>query len=265
MVCPENMSITHITCTDGDIYGNTAKHEELYSEQTATKQPTVEKPEYAGVITIEEVLNIAKNSNYLKMEDFRKYCSYSSYYDNSHMKFNISDRDDWYLNISANYDGSIAVCSIVDNVGHNSVDIRVTQYQQVLDSINEWSLTEGIMAAHTAGTITLDDVVRLHNEKGEYLDLEDFSPYLNRTFISDNSDIMKFRVINGDNYKVSKENVVYLTLIPGYGRPLITAILHNANMSLTTDILNTIDPNGDYKTEFDLVMALDCEKPWFLE
>ena len=265
MVCPEGMSITHITCTDGDIYGNTAKHEELYSEQTATKQPTVEKPEYAGVITTEEVLNIAKNSNYLKMEDFRKYCSYSNYYDNSHMKFKISDRDNWYLNISANYDGSIAVCSLVDNVGHNSVDIHVTQYQQVLDLVNDWTLTEAIMAAPTAGTITLDDVVRLHNEKGEDLDPSDFSPYLNRTFISNKSDVMKFRVINGATYRVSKENVVYLTLVPGYGRPLISAFLHNADMSLSTDILNTINPNGDYKTEFDLLMALNSEKPWFVE
>jgi hypothetical protein len=72
-------------------------------------------------------------------------------------------------------------------------------------------------------------------------------------------------VINGDNYKVSKEDAVYLTLIPGYGRPLITAVLHNTDMSLSTEILNTINPNGDYKTEFDLVMALDCEKPWFVE
>lgn len=265
MVCPEGMSITHITCTDGDIYGNTAKHEELYSEQTATKQPTVEKPEYAGVITIEEVLNIAKNSNYLKMEDFRKYCSYSNYYDNSHMEFNISDRDGWYLNISANYDGSIAVCSIVDNVGHKNVDIRVTQYQQVLDLVNDWTFTEAIIAAPTAGTITLDDVVRLHNEKGEDLDPSDFSPYLNRTFISNKSDVMKFRVINGGTYRVSKEKVVYLTLVPGYGRPLITAFLHNADMSLSTEMLNNINTNGDYKTEFDLIMALNSEKPWFVE
>ena len=265
MVCPEGKTITHITCTDGDIYGNTAKTEELYTEKAVTKQPTVEKPEYAGVITTEEVLNIAKNSNYLKMEDFRKYCSYSNYYDNSHMKFKISDRDNWYLNISANYDGSIAVCSLVDNVGHNSVDIHVTQYQQVLDLVNDWTLTEAIMAAPTAGTITLDDVVRLHNEKGEDLDPSDFSPYLNRTFISNKSDVMKFRVINGAAYRVSKENVVYLTLVPSYGRPLISAFLHNADISLSTDILNTINPNGDYKTEFDLLMALNSEKPWFVE
>ena len=265
MVCPEGMSITHITCTDGDIYGNTAKTEVLYSEQTSTKQPATEKPEYAGVITIEEVLNIAKSNNYLKMEDFRKYCSYSNYYDNSHMKFKISDRDNWYLNISANYDGSIAVCSLVDNVGHKSVDIRVTQYQQVLDLVNDWTFTEAVIAAPTAGTITLDDVVRLHNEKGEDLAPSDFSPYLNRTFISNKSDVMKFRVINGGNYRVSKENVVYLTLVPGYGRPLITALLHNADMSLSTEMLNTINPNGDYKTEFDLVMALNSEKAWFVE
>jgi len=181
------------------------------------------------------------------------------------MKFKISDRDNWYLNISANYDGSIAVCSLVDNVGHNSVDIHVTQYQQVLDLVNDWTLTEAIMAAPTAGTITLDDVVRLHNEKGEDLDPSDFSPYLNRTFISNKSDVMKFRVINGATYRVSKENVVYLTLVPGYGRPLISAFLHNADMSLSTDILNTINPYGDYKTEFDLLMALNSEKPWFVE
>ncbi|WP_295072900.1 hypothetical protein [Ruminococcus sp.] len=265
MISPEFSNISHITCTDGDIYGNTAKTEELYTEKAVTKQPTVEKPEYAGVFTIEEVLNIAKNSNYLKIEDFRKYCSYSNYYDNSHMKFKISDRDNWYLNISANYDGSIAACSIVDNVGHNSVDIRVTQYQQVLELVNDWTLTEAIMAAPTAGTITLDDVVRLHNEKGEDLAPSDFSPYLNRTFISNKSDVMKFRVINGDTYRVSKGNVVYLTLMPGYGRPLISAFLHNADMSLSTEIFNTINPNGDYKTEFDLVMALNSEKPWFVE
>ena len=121
------------------------------------------------------------------------------------------------------------------------------------------------MAAPTAGTITLDDVVRLHNEKGEDLDPSDFSQYLNRTFISNKSDVMKFRVINGATYRVSKENVVYLTLVPGYGRPLISAFLHNADMSLSTDILNTINPNGDYKTEFDLLMALNSEKPWFVE
>ena len=121
------------------------------------------------------------------------------------------------------------------------------------------------MAAPTAGTITLDDVVRLHNEKGEDLAPSDFSPYLNRTFISNKSVVMKFRVINGDKYRVSKENAVYLTLMPGYGRPLITAVLHNADMSLSTEMLNTINPNGDYKTEFDLVMALNSEKAWFIE
>lgn len=268
MVCPESMNIKHITCSDGDIYGDTARYYELYSEKQVTKIPdNPVKSKYAGELTVNDVLKLAKKGQDLRITDFREFCySADSFKTSGNMRFIITDRDEWYLVAEKSGNSDIlAICNVADNTGNHSIDIIRTNYNDVLKSINDWSLSEGIMAAHTAGTITLDDVVRLHNEKGEYLDPADFSPYLNRTFISDNSDIMKFRVLNGDNYKVSKENVVYLTLIPGYGRPLITAILHNANMSLTTDILNTIDPNGDYKTEFDLVMALDCEKPWFLE
>ena len=268
MVCPENQSITRITCTDGDIYGDTAKRYELYTEPIPVKIP--ENPvssKYAGELTVNDVLKLSQKGQNLRVNDFRDYCySANSFKTSGNMRFIISDRDEWYLVVEKSGNSDVlAVCNVVDNTDDHSIDIIRNTYNDVLNSINEWSLSEAVIAAPTAGTITLDDVVRLHNEKGEDLAPWDFSPYLNRTFISNNSDIMKFRVINGDNYKVSKEDAVYLTLMPGYGRPLITAVLHNTDMSLSTEILNTINPNGDYKTEFDLVMALDCEKPWFVE
>ena len=152
-----------------------------------------------------------------------------------------------------------AVVTTADNISKDTGTKRVQT-----TAANEWSYIEAVMTAPTAGTITLDDVIRLHNEKGEDLAPSDFDPYLYRTFVSNNSDIMKFRVINGVTYMVSKENVVYLTLMPGYGRPLISAFLHNADLSLKTEILNPVDGNGGQVTEFDLVMEINYEKPWFM-
>lgn len=141
LICPENESIFHITSADGKFYSDNAIREELYTEPRVTTPPVTLKPEFAGQMTIDEVLELAKNSNDLQFSNFRKYCSSPDYYDTSHMKFRIINLGDWYLTLTANKDRTIAVCSIVDNVGHHSVDICRTQYQEVLNSVNEWIYT----------------------------------------------------------------------------------------------------------------------------
>jgi cytoskeletal protein RodZ len=182
MVCPENQSITRITCTDGDIYGDSAKRVELYSEKQATKIPdNPVKSNYAGELTVNDVLKLAQKGQNLRVNDFRDYCySANSFKTSGNMRFIISDRDEWYLVVEKSGNSDVlAVCNVVDNTGDHSIDIIRNTYNDVLNSINEWSLSEAVIAAPTAGTITLDDVVRLHNEKGEDLAPWDFSPYLN--------------------------------------------------------------------------------------
>ena len=83
----------------------------------------------------------------------------------------------------------------------------------------------------------------------------------------DNGDlIIKFRVTDGENWKLPKNEEVYLTLRLGYGRPLISATLHNADLSKCTDMINPLPYSGDgTATQFDLEKTLNSKKPWFCE
>ncbi len=258
LLCPEAEYI-HLMNERGK------KAEELYTPPRVTTPPVTNKPEYAGAITINDVFELSKKAD-LQISDFRKYCSSDDHYDEKSMKFHVYDRGDWYLKVESNNSGGIAICSLVDNVGKHSIDIYRNSYDDVLNAVNEWTFTQAITEAPLAGTLTLDDVIRLHNEKGENLNASDLSPYTNKNFSFAYNSVVKYKVIDGENNKVTKDSNVYLTLVLGNGRPLITAMLHNNDLSHTTDMINLVDYGGSEKiTQFDAEWSRNCEKPWFIE
>ena len=268
IVCPEGEDIFHITCNDGNIYSDNAIREELYTEPRVTTPPVTNKPEYSGEITIDEVLELAKNSNYIQFSDFKKYCSSPDYYDTSHMKFRISDREDWYLKVSANNGGSGVICGIGDNIGHYRMDILTTPYDEVLKNIHDWTYKDDVITAPIAGKISIDDVIRIHQEKGENLDPSDFADFNDDSFRLNDSQIVKYRVKDGNKYKVSKVNEVYLTLLLGSGRPLLDASLHDQNFIYKSHLINSLD-EFEYRGTF--INSIDGELEdtkfgaWFLD
>lgn len=242
--------------------------EVLYTEPRVTTPPVTNKPEYAGEITIDEVLKLAKNSNDIQFSDFRKYCSSPDYYDTSYMKFRISDREDWYLKVSANNGGSGVICGIGDNIGHYRMDILTTPYDEVLKNIHDWTYKDAVITAPIAGKISIDDVIRIHQEKGENLDVDDFADFTDSSFRLNGSHIVKYRVTDGDKYKVSKVNEVYLTLLLGNGRPLLDASLHDQNFIYKSHLINSLD-EFEYRGTF--INSIDGELEdtkfgaWFLD
>ncbi|WP_303788980.1 hypothetical protein [Ruminococcus flavefaciens] len=242
--------------------------EVLYTEPRVTTPPVTNKPEYAGEITIDEVLKLAKNSNDIQFSDFKKYCSSPDYYDTSYMKFRISDREDWYLKVSANNGGSGVICGIGDNIGHYRMDILTTPYDEVLKNIHDWTYKDDVITAPIAGKISIDDVIRIHQEKGENLDPSDFADFNDDSFRLNDSQIVKYRVTDGDKYKVSKVNEVYLTLLLGSGRPLLDASLHDQNFIYKSHLINSLD-EFEYRGTF--INSIDGELEdtkfgaWFLD
>ena len=147
----------------------------------------------------------------------------------------------------------------------NGIDIRYDDVQSFINEIQP-EREEAILSAPVAGSLTMDDVIRLHNEKGQQLSPEDFAPYTYEDYSFNGDLIIKFRVTDGENWKLPKNEEVYLTLLLGYGRPLISATLHNADLSKCTDMVNPLPYSGDgTATQFDLEMTLNSKKPWFCE
>lgn len=224
--------------------------------------------EYEGIIYLEDVLKLAKKGSALRIGDFREFSNYYNYFDPTrNMKFIVIDRSNWYLTVkkSASSD-ALAVCTLSDQTGGHSIDMTRNSYEDVLEAVNEWTFKEAILSAPVAGSLTMDDVIRLHNEKGQQLSPEDFAPYTYEDYSFNGDLIIKFRVTDGENWKLPKNEEVYLTLRLGYGRPLISATLHNADLSKCTDMINPLPYSGSgTATQFDLERELNSKKPWFCE
>ena len=224
--------------------------------------------EYEGIIYLDDVLKLAKKGSALRIGDFREYSNYYNYFDPTrNMKFIVIDRSNWYLTVkkSASSD-ALAVCTLSDQTGGHSIDMTRNSYEDVLEAVNEWTFKEAILSAPVAGSLTMDDVIRLHNEKGQQLSPEDFAPYTYEDYSFNGDLIIKFRVTDGENWKLPKNEEVYLTLRLGYGRPLLSATLHNADLSKCTDMINPLPYSGSgTATQFDLEKTLNSKKPWFCE
>ena len=224
--------------------------------------------EYEGIIYLKDVLKLAKKGSDLRIDDFREYSNYYNYFDPTlNMKFIVMDKSNWYLTVkkSANSD-ALAVCTLSDHIGGNSIDIIRTPYETVRDEVNKWTFNEAITSSIAAGTLNMDDVIQLHNEKGPDLSPEDFAPYTYEGFSFNGSHILKYRVTDGANWKLPKNEEVYLTLVLGSGRSVLLAMLHNADVSKTTEMLNPLPYDGSgTATQFDLEMTLNSKKPWFCE
>ena len=257
LLCPEAEYI-HLMNERGK------KAEELYTPPRVTTPPVTNKPEYAGVITIEEVLELNPKSD-LQMSDFRRYCSADDYYDEKSMKFKISDREDWYLKVESNNSGGIAICSIVDNIGQYRMNIRALQYEEIVDTLHGWTYKDAVIISPIAGEISIDDIISIHQEKGEDLDPDDFSDYNDDDFKLNGSHIIKYRVTDGNKYKVSKVNEVYLTLLLGNGRPLISASLHDQNFIYNSQLFNTDEYVGTFINSIDSALADSKNGAWFLD
>ena len=123
----------------------------------------------------------------------------------------------------------------------------------MLNSVNEWMYTEAVESAPIGGSISIDDVLRLNQEKSESLLPSDMKPYTYDFNIFGESMLIKYKVTDGE-IKVIDD--LYLTLTLGSGRPLLSAALHNKDLSDNTDIM-----------EYDLnrMIATNSEKAWFLE
>ena len=224
--------------------------------------------EYEGIIYLDDVLKLAKKGSALRIGDFREYSNYYNYFDPTrNMKFIVIDRSNWYLTVKKSESSdALAVCTLSDQTGGHSIDMTRNSYEDVLEAVNEWTFKEAILSAPVAGSLTMDDVIRLHNEKGKQLSPEDFAPYTYEDYSFNGDLIIKFRVTDGENWKLPKNEEVYLTLRLGYGRPLISATLHNADLSKCTDMINPLPYSGDgTATQFDLEMTLNSKKPWFCE
>ncbi|WP_303820661.1 hypothetical protein [Ruminococcus flavefaciens] len=224
--------------------------------------------EYEGIIYLDDVLKLAKKGSALRIGDFREYSNYYNYFDPTrNMKFIVIDRSNWYLTVkkSASSD-ALAVCTLSDQTSGHSIDMTRNSYEDVLEAVNEWTFKEAILSAPVAGSLTMDDVIRLHNEKGQQLSPEDLAPYTYEDYSFNGDLIIKFRVTDGENWKLPKNEEVYLTLRLGYGRPLISATLHNADLSKCTDMINPLPYSGSgTATQIDLEMTLNSKKPWFCE
>ena len=241
--------------------------EVLYTEPRVTTPPVTNKYEYAGEITLDEVLKLAQNSANLQYSDFRKYCYSADHYDDSDMTFIISDREKWYLVVRANKGGSGVMCGIWDNICNYRMDIRSTTYDNIVDNINGWTYKDAVTISPVAGKISIDDVIRIHNEKGEDLDPSDFAEFNYEDFDLNGSHIIKYRVIDGDKYKVSKVNEVYLTLLLGNGRPLINASLHDQNFIYNSILINIPDSDeyvGTFINSIDGDLTDTKFGAWFL-
>lgn len=242
--------------------------EVLYTEPRTTTPPVTNKYEYAGEITLDEVLKLAQNSQNIQYSDFRKYCYSADHYDDSDMTFIISDREKWYLVVNANKGGSGVRCGIWDNICNYRMDIRSTSYDDVVDTINGWTYKDAVTISPVAGKISIDYVIRIHNEKGEDLDPSDFAEFTYEDFDLNGSHIIKYRVIDGDKYKVSKVNEVYLTLLLGNGRPLISASLHDQNFIYNSILINIPDSDGYVGTFINSIdgdLADTKFGAWFLD
>lgn len=110
--------------------------------------------------------------------------------------------------------------------------------------------------APVAGYVPFDDLLMIVQKKGDDIDLSDFAPYTTDDFKLGSDNIVKYEVVDGNNFKVSKENGVYLMLTLGYGKPVTGAQLHNADLTCTTSIF--------YPNELDPAM-ISGMKPWFFE
>ncbi|WP_173386022.1 hypothetical protein [Ruminococcus flavefaciens] len=239
-----------------------------YDDVQSFINETQPEREYEGIIYLDDVLKLAKKGSALRIGDFREFSNYYNYFDPTrNMKFIVIDRSNWYLTVkkSASSD-ALAVCTLSDQTGGHSIDMTRNSYEDVLEAVNEWTFKEAILSAPVAGSLTMDDVIRLHNEKGQQLSPEDFAPYTYEDYSFNGDLIIKFRVTDGENWKLPKNEEVYLTLRLGYGRPLISATLHNADLSKCTDMVNPLPYSGDgTATQFDLEKTLNSKKPWFCE
>lgn len=239
-----------------------------YDDVQSFINETQPEREYEGIIYLDDVLKLAKKGSALRIGDFREYSNYYNYFDPTrNMKFIVIDRSNWYLTVkkSASSD-ALAVCTLSDQTGGHSIDMTRNSYEDVLEAVNEWTFKEAILSAPVAGSLTMDDVIRLHNEKGQQLSPEDFAPYTYEDYSFNGDLIIKYRVTDGENWKLPQNEEVYLTLRLGYGRPLISATLHNADLSKCTDMINPLPYSGDgTATQFDLEMTLNSKKPWFCE
>jgi hypothetical protein len=239
--------------------------EVLYTEPRVTTPPVTNKYEYAGEITLDEVLKLAQNSQNMQYSDFRKYCYSADHYDDSDMTFIISDREKWYLVVRANKGGSGVICGIWDNICNYRMDIRSTPYDDIVDNIHGWMYKDAVTISPVAGKISIDDVIRIHNEKGEDLDPSDFAGFTYEDFRLNGSHIVKYRVVDGDKYKVSKVNEVYLTLLLGNGRPLISASLHDQNFIYNSQLINTSEYYGTFNNSIDGELENTKTGTWFLD
>ena len=239
-----------------------------YDDVQSFINETQPEREYEGIIYLDDVLKLAKKGSALRISDFREYSNYYNYFDPTrNMKFIVIDRSNWYLTVkkSASSD-ALAVCKLSDQTGGHSIDMTRNSYEDVLEAVNEWTFKEAILSAPVAGSLTMDDVIRLHNEKGQQLSPEDFAPYTYEDYSFNGDLIIKFRVTDGEKWKLPKNEEVYLTLRLGYGRPLLSATLHNADLSKCTDMINPLPYSGDgTATQFDLEKTLNSKKPWFCE
>lgn len=239
-----------------------------YDDVQSFINETQPEREYEGIIYLDDVLKLAKKGSALRIGDFREFSNYYNYFDPTrNMKFIVIDRSNWYLTVkkSASSD-ALAVCTLSDQTGGHSIDMTRNSYEDVLEAVNEWTFKAAILGAPVAGSLTMDDVIRLHNEKGQQLSPEDFAPYTYEDYSFNGDLIIKFRVTDGENWKLPKNEEVYLTLRLGYGRPLISATLHNADLSKCTDMINPLPYSGDgTATQFDLEKTLNSKKPWFCE
>ena len=239
-----------------------------YDDVQSFINETQPEREYEGIIYLDDVLKLAKKGSALRIGDFREYSNYYNYFDPTrNMKFIVIDRSNWYLTVkkSASSD-ALAVCTLSDQTGGHSIDMTRNSYEDILEAINEWTFKAAILGAPVAGSLTMDDVIRLHNEKGQQLSPEDFAPYTYEDYSFNGDLIIKFRVTDGEKWKLPKNEEVYLTLRLGYGRPLISATLHNADLSKCTDMVNPLPYSGDgTATQFDLEKTLNSKKPWFCE
>ena len=200
--------------------------------------------------------------------DFKKYCYSADHYDDSDMTFIISDREKWYLVVRANKGGSGVMCGIWDNICNYRMDIRSTPYDDIVDNIHGWTYKDAVAISPVAGKISIDDVIRIHNEKGEDLDSSDFAGFTYEDFKLNGSHIVKYRVVDGEKYKVSKVNEVYLTLLLGNGRPLISASLHDQNFIYNSQLINIPDSNdsvGTFINSIDSELADTKFGAWFLD